>query len=211
MRAPQRSRLPQYTHCKQDFLLIDALEDWHEMKTTVVHGWTSLRDLGPSLIMTNATLERIVDCAHHRKILSVQDMRRETGWSGADQFGLEIIAIIQKHAAPLPSPFISSPLRPAITTAPDATRSHSTAPSLATNSSPCQLQMPFFPLGAVASVVLVVRRVIIVRFIGPQCQCLDFHCLACNRNCPMHSSNMNSPDKENVSCHSVPSRIICHL
>jgi len=145
MRAPQRSHLPQYTHCKQDFLLIDALEDWREMKTTVVHGWTSLRDLGPSLIMTNATLEWIVDCAHHHKILSVQDMRRETGWPGADQFGLEIIAIIQKHAAPLPSPFVSSLLRPAITTAPDATRSHLTAPSLATNSSPCQLQMPGLP------------------------------------------------------------------
>ncbi|KAF8451077.1 hypothetical protein L210DRAFT_3640115 [Boletus edulis BED1] len=61
--------------------------------------------------MTNATLNAIVDYAHHDKIQTAQDLRRETGWTRTDQFGDEIIVFIQRHAPPRPSPFVSTPLR----------------------------------------------------------------------------------------------------
>jgi len=110
--APQRSRITKYTKDKHDFQLINALSGWRETKTADVYGWPSLNDLGPSLVMPNVILDRIIDCAHHRKILNVQDLRRETGWSDAEMFGDEVIAVIMQYAAPLPPPFISTPLRP---------------------------------------------------------------------------------------------------
>lgn len=50
--------------------------------------------------MPNDTLDRIVDCAHHRKIQTPQDLKRETKWSKSEQFADDIIALIQKHAVP---------------------------------------------------------------------------------------------------------------
>lgn len=78
-----------------------ALEDWREEKTKDVYGWASLYDYGPCIIMPNARLDRIVDYVHHRKIQTPQDLKRETEWTGSEQFGDDIIALIQKHAAPL--------------------------------------------------------------------------------------------------------------
>ncbi|KIJ12625.1 hypothetical protein PAXINDRAFT_82527, partial [Paxillus involutus ATCC 200175] len=89
----------------------DAADGWREQTTATVYGWHHLNDMGPSIMMWNATVERIIDCAHHRKITSVPELKRETGWSDADQFGSEIIALVQRHAAPLPTPFVSTPLR----------------------------------------------------------------------------------------------------
>jgi len=110
--APQRSHITKYTKDKHNFQLVNALSGWRETKTADVYGWPSLNDLGPSLVMPNAILDHIIDCAHHRKILNVQDLRRETGWSDAETFGDEVIAVIMQYAAPLPPPFISTPLRP---------------------------------------------------------------------------------------------------
>ncbi|KIJ14139.1 hypothetical protein PAXINDRAFT_79821 [Paxillus involutus ATCC 200175] len=98
-----------------------ALQDWRESKTTLVYGWASLNDHGPSLIMPNSTLDRIIDCAHHRKIQTHQDLKRETGWTDSDQFGNEVIALIQRHATPRPSLFASTPLRPSTMTTLSAT------------------------------------------------------------------------------------------
>ncbi|KIJ09814.1 hypothetical protein PAXINDRAFT_86935 [Paxillus involutus ATCC 200175] len=100
------------TASKHDFDLVNTLDDWREAKTTTVFGWASLNDHGPSLVMPNTTLDRIVNCAHHRKIHTAQDLKRETGWTDTERFSMEIVAIIQRHAPPLPSPFVSTPLRP---------------------------------------------------------------------------------------------------
>ncbi|KIK77933.1 hypothetical protein PAXRUDRAFT_165375, partial [Paxillus rubicundulus Ve08.2h10] len=102
----------QYTKGKHDFDLVNTLNNWQEAKTTTIFGWTSLNDHGPSLIMSNATLDRIVNCAHHCKIHTAQDLKWETGSMDTKGFGMEVVAIIQRHALPLPSPFVSTPLRP---------------------------------------------------------------------------------------------------
>ncbi|KIK75090.1 hypothetical protein PAXRUDRAFT_19291 [Paxillus rubicundulus Ve08.2h10] len=110
--VPQHSRVPQYTKGKHNFDLVNALDDWRETKTTTIFGWASLNDHRPSLVMPNATLNRIVDCAHHRKIHTAQDLKWETGWMDTEHFGMEVVAITQRHTPPLPSPFVSTPLRP---------------------------------------------------------------------------------------------------
>ncbi|KAG1880833.1 hypothetical protein F4604DRAFT_1578316 [Suillus subluteus] len=88
----------------------DALDDWREQKTISTYGWSHLNDLGPSLVLPNCTLDRIVDCAHHRKINSILDLKKETGWTDSDRFGNEIITLIQRHAPPIASPFVTMPL-----------------------------------------------------------------------------------------------------
>ncbi|KAG6380520.1 hypothetical protein JVT61DRAFT_8684 [Boletus reticuloceps] len=62
--------------------------------------------------MCNATVERIVDCAHHHKIQSILELKKETAWLDTDQFGNKVIYLIQRHAAPPASPFTCTPLRP---------------------------------------------------------------------------------------------------
>lgn len=108
---PPRSRITKYERTQTDNDLRDALDLWREDTTAAVFGWAHLNDMGPSILMCSATLERIVDCAHYRKINSVLDLKRETGWLDADQFGHEIITLIQAHSPSLPSPFASTPLR----------------------------------------------------------------------------------------------------
>ncbi|KAI6123009.1 hypothetical protein EDD17DRAFT_1780857 [Pisolithus thermaeus] len=87
-----------------------ALEEWREQTTAAVYGWHHLYDIGPSIMMCSAMLECIVDCAHHHKLSSIQDLKRETGWPDADQYRGEILSLIQRHVAPLASPFVSTPL-----------------------------------------------------------------------------------------------------
>ncbi|KAI6003799.1 hypothetical protein EDD15DRAFT_2155988 [Pisolithus albus] len=108
-RATQRSRLPKYTKDKYDYALETSLLDWCDEKTAAVYGWACLNDDGP-VIMSDYTLDRIVDCAHHRKIETCQDLKRETGWMDSELYGDEVLSLIRRHAPPLPSVFISTPL-----------------------------------------------------------------------------------------------------
>ncbi|KAI5982404.1 P-loop containing nucleoside triphosphate hydrolase protein [Pisolithus albus] len=108
--APPRSRIPKYDPTQRDHTLQNALDEWREQTTSAVYGWHHLNDIGPSIVMCNTTLGRIVNCAHHHKINSIQDLRRETAWPDADRYGGEVLSLIQRHAVPLASPFISIPL-----------------------------------------------------------------------------------------------------
>ena len=110
--APQHSRIPKYSRVPSDLAIRDALDDWHEEKTSSVYGWHHLCSIRPCIVMSDGTVDRIVDCTHHCKIQSLADLKKETGWIDVDQFGNEVIAIILRHV-PLPaSPFVSTPLRP---------------------------------------------------------------------------------------------------
>jgi hypothetical protein len=106
-----RSHLPKYTKQASDLDLQDVLDDWREQKTISTYGWSHLSDLGPSLVLPNCMLDRIIDCAHHHKINSILDLKKETGWMDSDRFGNEIITLIQRHAPPTTSPFVTTPLR----------------------------------------------------------------------------------------------------
>jgi ATP-dependent DNA helicase RecQ len=106
----RRSRIPKYKQEASDLALLDALYDWREEKTISIYGWAHLSDLGPSLVLPNSMLDRIVDCAHHRKIHSVLELKKETGWTDADRFGNEVVLLIQSLAPPGASPFAMTPL-----------------------------------------------------------------------------------------------------
>ncbi|KAG2148115.1 P-loop containing nucleoside triphosphate hydrolase protein [Suillus clintonianus] len=96
-KAPQRSRLPKHTTMgPAGFDLCGSLEDWREAVTRRVYGDSNLCDYGPSLVMPDSVLDRIVDCAQHTKIVTIQDLRKETRWSGSDEFGGDIITIIHR-------------------------------------------------------------------------------------------------------------------
>ncbi|KIK12430.1 hypothetical protein PISMIDRAFT_120902 [Pisolithus microcarpus 441] len=111
----------------------NAAEEWREQTTSAVYGWHHLNDIGPCIVMCNATLERIVDCAHHHKISTIQDLKRETTWLDADQYGGEVLSLIRRHAAPLVSLFISTPLRETMSPSNVLTTSHA-SPSPTPNS-----------------------------------------------------------------------------
>ncbi|KAG1736671.1 P-loop containing nucleoside triphosphate hydrolase protein [Suillus paluster] len=108
---PQRCRITKYEKTTKDFTFQDALDEWREQKTVEVYGWYHLNDLGPTVVMPNAMLDRIVDCVHHHKIQNILDLKKETGWTDVENFGEEVITLIKKYM-PLPHPvlFTTTPL-----------------------------------------------------------------------------------------------------
>ena len=105
-RASGRSRveaLKMEVKTPLDMKLTDVLENWREQTTKIHYGEAALLDFGPSLIMTVKILDRIVDCVHHNKISSVQDLARETRWDEINRYGAEVLALIQSIHPPLNS------------------------------------------------------------------------------------------------------------
>lgn len=112
--AALRSRIKDYEASTAELSLRDALHVFRRETTTSRFGWATLSDMGPSIIMSDAILQRIVDCAHDFKIDSVQSLIKETRWLNAQMHGTEVISLIQRHCPkPIPVPlFSSTPLRP---------------------------------------------------------------------------------------------------
>ena len=48
--------------------------------------------------MSNSILEHDINCAHHNKIETLQDLKKETGWTEADWLGSEVIALMQPQS-----------------------------------------------------------------------------------------------------------------
>ena len=112
--VPHTSHTTQWTQrvskYMQDCVLGDVIHDWQEEKTSALYGWAALNDFGPCLVMPNSILKHVVDCAHHNKIKTLQDLKKETGWTEADRLGSKVIALIQRHILPCSSPLVSTPL-----------------------------------------------------------------------------------------------------
>jgi len=64
--------------------------------TRRVYGDSTLNDYGPGVTMPDSVLDCIIDCAHHHKISTIDDLHKETEWSAADRFGSDVIAIVQR-------------------------------------------------------------------------------------------------------------------
>jgi hypothetical protein len=78
-----------------DMKLVEVLEDWREETTKVRYGEAALLDFGPSLIMSTKVLDRIINCVHHGKISSLQDLARETHWDEVGRYGADLLKLIQ--------------------------------------------------------------------------------------------------------------------
>jgi hypothetical protein len=97
----------------KEYELREALEDWREEKTAEIYGRSYLIDIGPAIVMGNLVLERLVNCAHHAKINSVNDIRKETHWTNTQTFGSEVLSIILRiiPAVPLSQAYTTAPLQ----------------------------------------------------------------------------------------------------
>lgn len=95
-KLPNRSRLPNYSMGPKEYELCEALEDWREEKMAEKYGRSHLIDIGPSIIMSDSILDRLVNCAHHEKIKTIEDFRKETHWLATDKYGPEVLAIIHR-------------------------------------------------------------------------------------------------------------------
>jgi len=74
-KLPNRSRLNKFVMSSKEYELSESLEEWREMKTHMIYGESHLIDIGPSIVMPNDVLDRIVACGHYRKIKMLDDLR----------------------------------------------------------------------------------------------------------------------------------------
>lgn len=83
--------------------LRDALHEFRRSATVTKYSRAVLKDSGPGVVMSNEVLQRIVDCAHHFKIQSTDQLLRETRWAGTTEFGIAVVVLIKEHR-PMPEP-----------------------------------------------------------------------------------------------------------
>lgn len=102
-KSSRRTSLKDYTRNSDDLALRDALRRWRVMKTSVKYGMGIAGRYGGCLVLPNEFLERIVDCAHYKKIDTVVELKKQTQWAEADAYGEEILAMIRQHTTvPVP-------------------------------------------------------------------------------------------------------------
>lgn len=101
--ATRPSRLPKFTRTRKDFQFQDALDDFRRDKMALLYGLDALDDLDAGMIMGDDELVRIADCARCYKIQSVEDLGRKIPiWDGVDEFGEEIVVLIQRYVPSFP-------------------------------------------------------------------------------------------------------------
>ncbi|KAF7964397.1 hypothetical protein HWV62_8639 [Athelia sp. TMB] len=109
-RARNRARIPKYEAQPHDMELRRALHLFRKNETIKVYGLSTLKNIGPSIILPNALLDRIVDCAHVGKISTIDQLKHETQWSRADVSGPSVLALITAHALPIQPAAVRAPI-----------------------------------------------------------------------------------------------------
>jgi hypothetical protein len=98
--APPRSRLKDYERDDRDYALELALDNFRFQTTERKYGHGALDMMGTGLVMSDDILQRIVICAHYRKIQSLEDLLRETRWIGAREYFNDIQGLLEIHSPP---------------------------------------------------------------------------------------------------------------
>ncbi|KAJ3553995.1 hypothetical protein NM688_g3330 [Phlebia brevispora] len=111
----RRTRIKDFKFGPFDFDLRGALQKWRDSKVRELYGEGNLRQFGGSLVLPNDMLDRLVSCAHFKKLATVNDLKRETQWTEADKYAAEVLQLIAEHSAPAPT--AASTTRAARTTA----------------------------------------------------------------------------------------------
>lgn len=99
-RGSTKSSLRDYKQLPRDRLLYDDIDNWRRAKTVEMYGEGMLRDFGPSVVLPNTILDRIVDCAHYGVIKELDDLRREASWGQAKCYGAEVLGLIEQYPTP---------------------------------------------------------------------------------------------------------------
>ncbi|KAI6113967.1 hypothetical protein EDD16DRAFT_1472096, partial [Pisolithus croceorrhizus] len=96
------SHLSKYTMDERELALCDTLEDWREAKAVTKLGSTHVMDFGTGFIFPSPMIDCIVNSTHHLKLWMINDLRKETHWSGVGLYSIEVLAIVH-HIIPQPS------------------------------------------------------------------------------------------------------------
>ncbi|KAL6300676.1 hypothetical protein BKA93DRAFT_703188, partial [Sparassis latifolia] len=59
-------------------------------------GEATLKNLGPAMVLPDGALQHLIDCAHAQKIITVEDIARETKWRKVHDYGDVVLKIIHK-------------------------------------------------------------------------------------------------------------------
>jgi len=99
----------------EDHSLKQGLLAWHKHKVSKIFG--DVDYFTPDIFLHLSILDHIVDLAHAHKLNSALDIKNQTLWCFAEEYGGQIIRILEQHSLTvqlgLPSAsslFISTPL-----------------------------------------------------------------------------------------------------
>jgi len=111
--VPHGSNLPKrpaHALTKRASQFRDALYDWRTKTATGL--WGALDFWPADLLMYEEIVEDIIVFVDANKIVTLQDLRKKTNWILCNQYGDEIISLIQCFFPPVPLPnlFVSTPL-----------------------------------------------------------------------------------------------------
>jgi hypothetical protein len=99
-----KSRIKPFDMTPKDTGFKQALQNWREKTAVTKFRASTIRTLGVRIFMSEQVLTRIVECAHYNKILTVEDLSKETIWDKerVTQYGEEIVNMIFFHYPPAP-------------------------------------------------------------------------------------------------------------
>jgi len=126
----------------EDHSLKQALLAWRERNAREIFG--DIDYFTPNVFLHSSILNRILDLAHAHKINSVLDLKNQTSWCFAEEYGRDIIRLIKQHCpssqpgqASMSSLFVSTPLRSRPDTVNSSTH-HTLLPTLLKTRAPPQ-------------------------------------------------------------------------
>ena len=106
-RAAGKSRLKPFKMDDHGRLLKDELFKWRKEKALAKFGMCYFNTVGANILISDEVIDRIVVCSHWRKITTIDDVKRETGWcnqpSWVSELGDSLMEVITKHSPPAPS------------------------------------------------------------------------------------------------------------
>jgi hypothetical protein len=118
--APKQTRAPNkfkvdaslYRLTDAELGLTSALQDWRQTQMGYM-GMEGNYMYGSQLIMTDDTLERIVELAHFHQLVDLASIRAQVNWRHSDLWGVQILGLVRKHFPETDSvdPFASVPHR----------------------------------------------------------------------------------------------------
>lgn len=103
-RAMKKSYIKPHTFVASDHALRSAILEWRKLKAREVFGDALPRDLGNDLFMSTIVIERIIACAHGRKLSSIDNMIRELDWARdrIEMHGVALLDMVRQFTPPNP-------------------------------------------------------------------------------------------------------------
>lgn len=79
---------------KTAYDLADCLHSYRQKRMREKFGEAMLNDLGPRAILPDGVIQRLVECTEAKKILLVDDIKKETKWKEVHEYGQDVLEII---------------------------------------------------------------------------------------------------------------------